>query len=62
MATVLRDGRLHQINTADLVIGDIVEVKGGDRIPADIRLITASGFKVVIYAFFTSRYWVLFVL
>ena len=26
--------------------GDIVEVQYGDRIPADIRLIKCSGFKV----------------
>lgn len=32
--------------TEKLVVGDIVEVKGGDRIPADIRIITAIGFKV----------------
>ncbi|CAG7834151.1 unnamed protein product [Allacma fusca] len=31
---------------ADLVVGDIVDVKFGDRIPADIRIIESSGFKV----------------
>lgn len=35
-----------QIATEKLVVGDIVEVKGGDRIPADIRIIQAMGFKV----------------
>lgn len=35
-----------QINARDLVVGDIVEVKGGDRVPADIRIISAVGFKV----------------
>ena len=29
-----------------MVVGDVVEVKFGDRIPADIRLINAHGFKV----------------
>ena len=29
-----------------LVVGDIVNVKSGDRIPADIRIIKSSGFKV----------------
>ncbi|NXV60386.1 AT12A ATPase, partial [Molothrus ater] len=29
-----------------LVVGDIVEIKGGDRIPADIRLIFTQGCKV----------------
>lgn len=27
-------------------MGDIAEVKGGDRIPADMRVIQAQGFKV----------------
>lgn len=35
-----------QLATEKLVVGDIVEVKGGDRIPADIRIISAMGFKV----------------
>lgn len=29
-----------------LVIGDIVDVKFGDRVPADIRIIESRGFKV----------------
>lgn len=34
------------IPVENVVIGDIVEVKGGDRIPADIRIIWAAGLKV----------------
>lgn len=34
------------INAEDVVVGDLVEVKGGDRIPADLRIISASGCKV----------------
>ena len=30
----------------DVVVGDIVEVKGGDRIPADMRIIQSHGCKV----------------
>lgn len=30
----------------DLVVGDVVEVKFGDRIPADIRIVESRGFKV----------------
>ena len=30
----------------ELVLGDIVEVKFGDRVPADLRVITAHSFKV----------------
>jgi hypothetical protein len=29
-----------------VVVGDLVEVKGGDRIPADLRIVSASGCKV----------------
>lgn len=35
-----------QIHVENVVVGDLVEVKGGDRIPADIRLISAQGCKV----------------
>ncbi|VDN58909.1 unnamed protein product [Dracunculus medinensis] len=45
-ALVHRDGEKRQIQTEQLVVGDIVEVKGGDRVPADLRIITAFGFKV----------------
>ena len=45
-ALVLRDGNQYSISADSLVVGDIVEVKSGDRVPADIRIITAAGFKV----------------
>uniref|UniRef100_A0A914ZX84 Sodium/potassium-transporting ATPase subunit alpha n=1 Tax=Parascaris univalens TaxID=6257 RepID=A0A914ZX84_PARUN len=34
------------MDSADVVVGDVVLLKGGDRIPADIRILNASGFKV----------------
>lgn len=45
-AIVIRDGRKKSVKAEEVVLGDIVEVKGGDRIPADLRVIQASGFKV----------------
>uniref|UniRef100_A0A0N5AJW8 Sodium/potassium-transporting ATPase subunit alpha n=1 Tax=Syphacia muris TaxID=451379 RepID=A0A0N5AJW8_9BILA len=45
-AIVYRDGERIQVRTEQLVVGDIVEIKGGDRVPADIRVISAFGFKV----------------
>ncbi|XP_066428720.1 potassium-transporting ATPase alpha chain 1 isoform X2 [Eleutherodactylus coqui] len=45
-ATVVRDGEKFQINANQLVVGDVVEIKGGDRVPADIRIITSQGCKV----------------
>nr|XP_023395589.1 potassium-transporting ATPase alpha chain 1 [Loxodonta africana] len=45
-ATVIRDGDKCQINADQLVVGDLVEMKGGDRVPADIRILAAQGCKV----------------
>ncbi|XP_058864916.1 potassium-transporting ATPase alpha chain 1 [Acipenser ruthenus] len=45
-ATVFRDGQKFNINANQLVVGDLVEVKGGDRVPADVRIVSAQGFKV----------------
>lgn len=45
-AMVIRDGKKLTIPAEEVVVGDLVEVKGGDRIPADIRVITAQSFKV----------------
>ena len=41
-AKVLRDKRIINIRADELVPGDIVEIESGDRIPADIRLISAT--------------------
>ena len=46
-ATVLREGQKLTLKAEEIVIGDIVEVKFGDRIPADIRVIEARSFKVI---------------
>ncbi|XP_030825945.1 potassium-transporting ATPase alpha chain 1 [Camarhynchus parvulus] len=45
-ATVVRAGQVLQVNAAELVVGDLVEIKGGDRVPADIRVLAAQGCKV----------------
>ncbi|XP_057338999.1 sodium/potassium-transporting ATPase subunit alpha isoform X3 [Microplitis mediator] len=45
-ATVLREGEKLTLRAEDIVLGDVVEVKFGDRIPADIRIIESRGFKV----------------
>uniref|UniRef100_A0A8C2VRQ5 Sodium/potassium-transporting ATPase subunit alpha n=1 Tax=Chinchilla lanigera TaxID=34839 RepID=A0A8C2VRQ5_CHILA len=45
-ALVIRGGKKMQIDVQDVVVGDLVEVKAGDRIPADLRLISAQGCKV----------------
>ncbi|XP_027488782.1 plasma membrane calcium-transporting ATPase 3-like, partial [Corapipo altera] len=43
---VLRRGRLAQLPTAELVVGDIVQVKYGDLLPADGVLIQGNDLKV----------------
>lgn len=45
-ALVVRNGQKMQVDATEIVLGDIVFVKGGDKIPADIRLIEVKGFKV----------------
>jgi len=45
-AVVLRDGKKLNINAVDCVIGDVVFVKFGDRVPADLRVVESKGFKV----------------
>jgi P-type Ca2+ transporter type 2C len=41
-ATVRRAGRVERILAADLVPGDVVLLEGGDVVPADLRILTAS--------------------
>ncbi|XP_006832120.1 PREDICTED: potassium-transporting ATPase alpha chain 2-like [Chrysochloris asiatica] len=45
-ALVIRDAERKTIPSEQLVVGDIVEIKGGDQIPADIRLLCSQGCKV----------------
>ena len=45
-ATVIRDGNEIEIPAKDLVIGDIVVLKEGSKVPADILLIHSKNFKV----------------
>uniref|UniRef100_A0A8C4L4P1 Sodium/potassium-transporting ATPase subunit alpha-2 n=1 Tax=Equus asinus asinus TaxID=83772 RepID=A0A8C4L4P1_EQUAS len=44
-ALVVREGEKMQINAEEVVVGDLVEVKGGDRVPADLRIISSHGCK-----------------
>lgn len=42
---VLRDGREMEIESANLVVGDIILLESGDRVTADARLIEANGLR-----------------
>lgn len=45
-ANVLREGKKKEIPAENLVPGDIVLLKSGDRIPADLRLLEARNMRV----------------
>lgn len=45
-ATVIREGKTYKINPDNLVRGDLIVVKAGERVPADIRITYAENFKV----------------
>lgn len=42
MAKVIRDGKHRNIAAKELVIGDVVLLESGDRVPADIRFLVAN--------------------
>jgi len=43
---VMRDGRIMQIKSEELVVGDVVLLEAGDAVPADGRLINCVSLKV----------------
>jgi len=45
-ALAIRDGEKVNIKAAELTLGDVIEVKFGDRMPADMRVVEATGMKV----------------
>jgi magnesium-transporting ATPase (P-type) len=45
-ATVLRNGVRRQVPAAELVPGDIVLLQSGDKVPADLRLLTVKELQV----------------
>jgi Ca2+-transporting ATPase len=45
-AVTLRDEHWHTIDAEELVPGDIIRLKAGDKIPADLRLIKTTDFRL----------------
>merc|ERR1712045_33140 len=45
-AVVVRDNKKFDIKAEELSLGDIIEVNFGDRVPADMRVLEATNFKV----------------
>src|SRR5699024_9038329 len=45
LANVLRDGQWQKVQAEQLVIGDVVRLSRGNRVPADIRIIHSAGLE-----------------
>ncbi|MEJ6399851.1 HAD-IC family P-type ATPase [Nicoliella sp. Es01] len=45
-STVYRDGKRIDIPTKDIVVGDVVFLEAGDRVPADLRLIDTDNLRI----------------
>ena len=44
-AIVTRGGKIHTLDSSQLVPGDVIILRGGDKVPADARLVEASNLK-----------------
>jgi P-type E1-E2 ATPase len=56
-AVVIRQGNHETIPTTSLVPGDIVVIRAGDRIPADLRVIEAHNLRVEEAITGNQRWW-----
>ncbi|UQS87367.1 HAD-IC family P-type ATPase [Nicoliella spurrieriana] len=45
-STVYRDGKRIDIPTSDIVVGDVVFLEAGDRVPADLRLVDTDNLRI----------------
>ncbi|MDP5291118.1 cation-transporting P-type ATPase [Oceanimonas sp. CHS3-5] len=45
-ASVLRDGARRSVESEGLVPGDVILLEAGDKVPADVRLLAASGLQM----------------
>ncbi len=45
-ATVIRNGKKHEVNAENLVPGDWVILAAGDRVPADLRLVSTTELRI----------------
>ncbi len=44
-AKAVRDGKICVIDAEELVVGDIIELEEGDRVPADCRILSSEDFR-----------------
>lgn len=45
-ATVYRDGQRIDVPTEDLVVGDVVFLEAGDKVPADLRIVDSDNLRI----------------
>ncbi|MBP1968158.1 Ca2+-transporting ATPase [Virgibacillus natechei] len=45
VANVLRNEEWGKVNSRDIVVGDIIKINSGDRIPADIRIVQSNSME-----------------
>ncbi|MEI7792731.1 MAG: cation-transporting P-type ATPase [Candidatus Berkelbacteria bacterium] len=43
---VIREGKIHTVDSAELVIGDVIVLEAGDKIPADGRIILEESMRI----------------
>ncbi len=46
VCSVIRDGEVKHVATRELVPGDVVQLEGGDRVPADLRFFSVKNLRV----------------
>ncbi|KAI1718377.1 e1-E2 ATPase domain-containing protein [Ditylenchus destructor] len=44
--TVIREGRELRLSANEIVVGDVVRLRFGDRVPADMRLLSSDGLRI----------------
>lgn len=45
-AVLIRDGRSVELDVAEIVPGDLLAIRAGDQLPADVRLLAAEGIEI----------------
>jgi calcium-translocating P-type ATPase len=45
-STVVRDGRRREVDSTELVPGDVVLLESGTRVPADLRVVSATALRI----------------
>lgn len=42
----IRNGSLSEVHACELVVGDLILIRNGDKIPADVRFVSVTDLKV----------------